>query len=829
MDRLSLGGGFSEPCVSISVIPECPLSVKIQAASFDPPPKAATAVFRKSLIGVLLAVSGPALFGQTGSESPMASAAHGKTALVLHSYYKGYRWTDDEDRGIESVLLPALGPANVYVEYMDSKRFYGQDSLEQFPEVYRRKFKYHHFDVIVGSDNNAFDFLRQYRDELFPGTPVVFCGVNYFQESDLQGHRRFTGVSEEADVKDTLDVALRLHPLTRHLYVVNEISETGRTVHDELVKLMPLYTRVDFSFLEDAAMPDILSTLRSLPPDSLVFYSFFSHDKAGRYFEYNESAAAVAAASKAPVYGAWDFNLGFGMVGGKLISGFYQGKTAGELALRVLAGEDPDSIPVVRFSADRPNRYMFDYGPLTRFGIPVSSLPYGSIVVNRPEPFWGRHRVAAWVGTAISIFLLVTNSVLFLNIRRRKAAERALWDQQEHLEDLVTKRSVQLENLNSRLRLDILKRQSTEHALRESQELLNKTLASLRDALLIVAADSRTMIDCNPATTKLFGYSRDEVVGKSVRLLHVDDQAFDRFQELLMAGIAQKGYLHLPVFHMIRQNGEIVPTEISVMPLYAEDGSMTSWVSVIRDITEQKNTEAKLEQHRRKLRALAAELASVEARERRAIAAQLHENLGQLLATAKMKIAPLRVEAPQMAEVQNLVEEALQQTRSLTYQLSPPILYQLGIEAALQWLAENGHRQFGFQVRFTRQGESGVLGEENSVFLFSAVRELLVNVAKHAQATEVSVRVRWREDCIEVLVKDNGKGFEHGLEDWKTGTPSPDGFGLFHIRERVSDLGGSVSLRSEKGKGTAVKIHLPLATATQQTEREHEHQNSVSR
>ena len=106
--------------------------------------------------------------------------------------------------------------------------------------------------------------MRAYRDRLFPNTPVIFCGVNYFQESDLAGHRLFTGVSEEADVKDTLDLAFRLHPETRHLYVVNDTTETGQTVHEELVRLMPSYAgRVDFTFLEDYTMTEILATLRN--------------------------------------------------------------------------------------------------------------------------------------------------------------------------------------------------------------------------------------------------------------------------------------------------------------------------------------------------------------------------------------------------------------------------------------------------------------------------------------------------------------------------------------------------------------------------------------
>jgi PAS domain S-box-containing protein len=751
--------------------------------------------------------------------SPSFSAdLHGKTVLVLHSYYKGYRWTDDEGRGLDSVLLPELGASNIYIEYMDTKRFYARDSAAQFPEVYARKFATHHFDAIVATDNNAFDFLREYRDRLFPNTPVIFCGVNYFKESDLTAHRLFTGVSEEADIKDTLDLAFRLHPDTRHLYVVNDTTETGNTVHEELERLMRGYAgRVDFTFLEDLSMPEILATLRHLPLDSVVFYSFFSRDKTGRFFEYDQSAAAVAKATTAPIYGAWDFNLGYGMVGGKLISGFYQGVVAGELALRVLRGENPDNIPVVRFAANRTNRYEFDYVQLQRFGIRLSELPEDSAIVNMPASYLRRHPVGTLLGAALFVILIGVNSLLWLNVRRRKAAERLLWEQQEHLEELVASRSVQLENLNSRLRLDILKRESTQKALRDSQQVLTQTFASLRDCLLIVGAESRLIADCNPATTQLFGYTREELTGQSVRLLHVDQTAFEKFRVLALQAIQEKGYLRIPSFQMKRKDGEIFATQHMVMPLHNEEGELVSWVSVIRDITEEKRVQEKLEQYRRKLRKLAAELTVVEARERRQIAAELHENLGQVLATAKMKIAPMNT-LPGVAEVQNLVEEALQQTRSLTYQLSSPILYQLGLEAALKWLAERMAAQYGYHVGFTRSGESGSLPEVTSVFLFSAVRELLVNVAKHAAATDVAVRLRWLDDCVEVLVKDNGKGFRRparsDFSDLRVGiSESADGFGLFNIQERVSDLGGRVSLHTEPQRGTAVKIHLPFERA----------------
>jgi PAS domain S-box-containing protein len=388
--------------------------------------------------------------------------------------------------------------------------------------------------------------------------------------------------------------------------------------------------------------------------------------------------------------------------------------------------------------------------------------------------------------------------------------------------------------LSHELSRDTQERERTAKALDESQRLLSRTFASLRDALLIVTPQNCVILDANPAATTLFGYTREELLGHSARMLYADETGFDSFSDRLGNQRSEKEYPSLTGIRMRRRDGEILATEHSVAPLHAEDGMLWGWVSVIRDVTEQARVQQKLEQYRGKLRALAAELNSVEARGRKAVAAELHENLGQLLATAKLKIGALANcgGAPQcaaagwqerVAEIRALVEEALKQTRSLTYQLSPPILYQLGLEAALKWLAENMQQQYGYYVAFSRQGESARLEEETSVFLFSAVRELFVNVAKHAGARHSALRLRWLENAVEVLVADDGRGFRAAEGSASIG--SPDGFGLFNIQERVSGLGGRMWLRSAPGRGAAVKIRLPLSPSR---EIEDEHPNRIS-
>ncbi|MEW6663676.1 MAG: hypothetical protein AB1512_00475 [Thermodesulfobacteriota bacterium] len=161
--------------------------------------------------------------------------------LVLHSYYQGYKWTDDEHAGIESILKPVMGQTNLYIEYMDTKKIFDDLYSQRLFEVYKLKYENFRFDVIIATDNNAFHFMQTYRDTLFPGTPVVFCGVNNFLESDLKGHRLLTGINEDSDLGGAIDLILKLHPKTKHIVFINEWTSTGQRVHDEFLAIRPRF------------------------------------------------------------------------------------------------------------------------------------------------------------------------------------------------------------------------------------------------------------------------------------------------------------------------------------------------------------------------------------------------------------------------------------------------------------------------------------------------------------------------------------------------------------------------------------------------------------
>jgi signal transduction histidine kinase len=229
------------------------------------------------------------------------------------------------------------------------------------------------------------------------------------------------------------------------------------------------------------------------------------------------------------------------------------------------------------------------------------------------------------------------------------------------------------------------------------------------------------------------------------------------------------------------------------------------------EVIERKWSERRLAEYQAKLRSLAAELALSEERERRRIAQALHDRIGQVLALIHIRIGAL-LEASsdsglvrELAAVRELVSESIAETRSLTYDLSPPILYELGFEAALDWLAEWIGQQYGVAVEIDGDGRPVPLSLQWRTTLFSAVRELLVNVAKHSGSTSARVRVRRNGGRIRVSVEDTGVG----MDPAKRGKKAPEGFGLFSIRERLGSMGGEVAIASRRGKGTTVTLSVP--------------------
>lgn len=221
-----------------------------------------------------------------------------------------------------------------------------------------------------------------------------------------------------------------------------------------------------------------------------------------------------------------------------------------------------------------------------------------------------------------------------------------------------------------------------------------------------------------------------------------------------------------------------------------------------------------LEDYQSRLRSLASELVIVEERERRMLATELHDSVCQTLAMAKLRLSELQRQLPEGKPVEDLVQaaellnEATLETRTLIAQLSPKLLYDVGIEAAIENLGEQFQNRFGLQVALHDDGKPKPVGDDLRALLFRATQELLMNAVKHGRATKADVFLRRTGDRIELTVMDNGKGFaapESGMPPSSMG-----GFGLFSIHERIRHVGGAIVVDSTPGEGTEVLLSVPF-------------------
>ncbi len=213
------------------------------------------------------------------------------------------------------------------------------------------------------------------------------------------------------------------------------------------------------------------------------------------------------------------------------------------------------------------------------------------------------------------------------------------------------------------------------------------------------------------------------------------------------------------------------------------------------------------------LRRVAVEATMAEERERQAIARDLHDDLGQMLHVAKIKLGqlakPLQKSARDtlLEDMSELLSDASRMVRSLTSQLSPPTLHELGLAQAITWLADEMGRSYGLKILVSTGGTPALpIPSAHSAILFRAVRELLINVSKHAGTNEAEVAMRTTGDRLLLRVSDNGGG----MADWRASLAAGKGFGLASIRERITFLGGSMDVRASPGNGTVVSLELPL-------------------
>ncbi len=286
----------------------------------------------------------------------------------------------------------------------DKKRFTSQTYLAFQSDVLAHKYQGERFDVVICSDNNALSFLLAHRKELFPET--------------------------------------------KRIVVVIDETVTGKLLRAEILVISREFPTVQWLMPNDLSLLQWQDQLKSLEPGDLVLLGLFLRESSGAYFEYDEVAARISTSSTVPVYVLWDFYLQYGVVGGYLASGTFQGEKAVELVQQILAGRRADDIPVVM---DSPNHYLADYNVMARFGLSEEQFPKETIIHNQPPDFYKEHKVTIWIFMILFMVLALLTLFLSINVVRKKKAEHALLALTEELEDRVILRTNELSSANQEI------------------------------------------------------------------------------------------------------------------------------------------------------------------------------------------------------------------------------------------------------------------------------------------------------------------------------------------------------------------------------------------
>ncbi|BCS98881.1 hypothetical protein DSLASN_45130 [Desulfoluna limicola] len=350
---------------------------------------------------------------------PAPAASEPLHILYINSYHAGYKWSDDIEAGIRERLNGAAIDHILHVEFMDTKRSTSAEALALFHETLRAKYSRVTLQVIITSDDSAFSFIKENRDQLFGNVPVVFCGVNYLGPSALDGITNITGINESADIEGTLDMILALHKNVRRILVVNDTSPTGQRMGREITWVRQHFSdRLAFTILDKLPMEHVLNRVANATSEEVVLYVLFLKDSLGQNFEYDDSVRAICNSSTVPVYGLWDFQLGHGIVGGNLLTGRQQGGEAGGYVLKIIRGEKADTIRILMESQATP---LVDYRVMSRFGIPENKLPRDTRIVNRPFSFFEAHKdMIARVAVSIVFLSALLFSLIFLLIQQKQ-------------------------------------------------------------------------------------------------------------------------------------------------------------------------------------------------------------------------------------------------------------------------------------------------------------------------------------------------------------------------------------------------------------------------
>jgi PAS domain S-box-containing protein len=669
------------------------------------------------------------------------------------------------EKGIKSSLKAGTEfHIEYFIEYMDYYRNSDPPYIQSLLDSFRRKFSNHKLDLVIPFSAPALSLVIGHHNDLFPQTPVVFSGTLREQLKGLTLSSLVTGVLMEIDFAGLLETALRIHPQTRHVAIVNGASGADLFFEKEFRKaLEPYARRLDFIYLTRLPMGEIVEKVQNLPEHSVVLYFVLDRDGEGKSFIPAEFASILSGAANAPVYGCFDSYLGHGIVGGRLTSLEMIGIKTGETALRILRGEKPSDISLTSQSTIID---MFDWRKLKRWGISEDRLPPDSVVRYKTYSFWELYH---WYIIAAFVLILVQSGLISFLMRQR----------------------IQRRRVKAKYRTVADFTYAWEY------------WANLDDSLEYVS----------PSCERISGYQTRDFFDNPTLLKEIilpedrdlwNQHYHDSRQELKPCEIQ---------FRIQRRDGQIRWIEHNCQPVTDTKGHLQGFRASNRDITARKQVEEGIREREKDLRRLATQLISAHEEERRSLARELHDDLSQRLAALAIQAGRMEqqtmnqyaLDVEASSSLQDQIIAISNDVHSLSRQLHPSILDDLGLTRAVESECRQFSKREGIEVAFTAENIPGTLSKDVCLSIYRIIQEGLNNIAKHACANRAKVALQRTDGSLCLSIQDDGIGFDAAEVRRKPG------LGLSSMRERTRIIHGVLRITSEPEKGTTITVRVPLA------------------
>jgi PAS domain S-box-containing protein len=359
---------------------------------------------------------------------------------------------------------------------------------------------------------------------------------------------------------------------------------------------------------------------------------------------------------------------------------------------------------------------------------------------------------------------------------------------------------------------DITEQRLTRNKVEKAEEMY-RLLANHTSDLICLQEPDSTFKYISPSIKNLLGYEQSTLLGeKFLNIIHKDD--LKPLKDLMKQKMLGKNDMDAYTIRVLHKEGHFVWLEFLTSPVY-ENKKISYYVSSARNITRWVLAKQEIQEYQTSLQKMTVEITLIEEEQKKEIASNIHDHLSQSLVISKMRINELKKNpALKMIEddlkfIESHISEALDNSRKITYELSPPVLYQLGIIDALDWLLEKVEQNHKIRCRINSNISSLKLDDAKSILLYRSIQEVINNTIKYAHATLLTLDLDKNTLGLDILITDNGDGFDTTvLNNHRNHTGS--GFGLFTVQERIRNIQGKFTIISKINLGTTVKFFIPL-------------------